>query len=112
MTSSSQPGWFISPFAPATSGWRIAIGDPENRDVTVVPVVGWQPVPEGAKCSIEGSFLEPVVLFDNVKEPTITTVLETIAGWSKGTYVHQVLAPGAEVRGVPDDWTLVDPYEG
>ncbi|MET8451651.1 hypothetical protein [Streptomyces sp. NPDC005209] len=51
-------------------------------------------------------------MFDNVKEPAITTVAEAIAGWSKGTYVHQVLAPGIDARNVPEDWTLVDPYKG
>ncbi|MGP4115153.1 hypothetical protein ACTWP5_30150 [Streptomyces sp. 4N509B] len=97
---------------PTPPGWRIAIGDPENHDVTVVPVIAWQPVVEGAECSISGSPLEPVVLFDNVGEPIITTVLDTLDGWSNGSYVHQVLAPGSELRGVADGWEVVDPYEG
>lgn len=52
------------------------------------------------------------MLFDNVKEPIITTVADTIAGWSKGTYVHQVLAPGVDVREVPEGRALVNPYQG
>jgi hypothetical protein len=76
MTSSGRPGLPLSPFAPAPNGWRIAIGDPDSKDITVVPLVGWQPVPEGAECAIENSVLEPVVLFDNAKEPIISTALK------------------------------------
>ncbi|MFG2133080.1 hypothetical protein ACGFNV_35555 [Streptomyces sp. NPDC048751] len=109
MTSHNVTGPLVS----APNGWRIAIGDPESRDITVVPVIGWLPLGEGrGEPSIEGSALEPVVLFDNVKEPIITTVVNTLAGWSKGTYVHQVLAPGVEVREVPEGWAVVDPYQG
>jgi hypothetical protein len=109
MTSHNITGPFVS----APAGWRIAIGDPDNRDITVVPVIGWQPLAEtNAAPSVDGSPLEPVVLFDNLKDPIITTVANTIASWAKGTYVHQVLAPGVGVRGVPEGWTLVDPYEG
>ncbi|MEU5524871.1 hypothetical protein ABZ759_30490 [Streptomyces sp. NPDC047860] len=109
MTSHQVSG----PFVCAPNGWRIAIGDPESSDITVVPVIGWQPRAENkAESSIEGSALEPVVLFDNVKEPIITTVTDTIAGWPKGTYVHQVLAPGVSVREVPEGWSVVDPYQG
>ncbi|MER5494273.1 hypothetical protein [Streptomyces sp. NPDC002490] len=102
MTSSSHP----APFVPAPSGWRIALGDPENRDIDVVPLVGWQPLPPGARCSINSSLLEPVVLFDNVKEPGIHTVLETLAGYPDGSYVHQVLAPDADLREVPEGWDV------
>jgi hypothetical protein len=109
MTSHNVSG----PFVAAPAGWRIAIGDPDSHDITVVPVTGWMPLDDdGMESSIEGSVLEPIVLFDNVKEPIITTVAETIAGWSKGTYVHRVLAPGVDVREVSEGWALVDPYRG
>ncbi|MFD4833289.1 hypothetical protein ACFWPV_26055 [Streptomyces uncialis] len=103
MTSSSVP----APFVPAPSGWRIALGDPENRDIGIVPLVGWQLLADGAPCSISSTLLEPVVLFDNVREPGIRTVLETLAGYPEGSYVHQVLAPGVDLRDVPEGWDVV-----
>ncbi|MFI9257887.1 hypothetical protein ACIGT4_09205 [Streptomyces sioyaensis] len=101
-----------STYLPAPNGWRIALGDPENRDMTLVPVIAWQSVDQKAESSIDGSPLEPVVLFDNTKEPIISTVLESLGGWPEGSYVHQVLAPGTELRDVPDGWTVIDPYQG
>jgi hypothetical protein len=100
-----------APLVPAPNGWRVAIGDPENKDITVVPVIAWQPVIEGAESSISNSPLEPVVLFDNAKEPIVSTVLDTLTSWSNGSYVHQVLAPGAELRQVPEGWDVTDPYK-
>ncbi|MFI9605523.1 hypothetical protein ACIHCX_37935 [Streptomyces sp. NPDC052043] len=102
-----------SSFVPAPDGWRIAIGDPQDKDIMVVPVIGWQSVTGGAtETSIAASPVEPVVLFDNTKDPIISTVHATIESWSNGAYVHQVLAPGVTLRDVPEGWKVVDPYQG
>ncbi|MFD9592105.1 hypothetical protein ACFWA9_05010 [Kitasatospora sp. NPDC059973] len=94
-------------FVAAPAGWRVALRCPEDRLVLVVPVVGWLPIPEDSG-SIMGSELEPVVLFDDVGEPIISTVADTSESWRDGSSVYQVLAPGREVREVPEGWSVQD----
>ncbi|MGW7578495.1 hypothetical protein [Streptomyces sp. NPDC054765] len=77
----------------------------------VVPIVGWQSLPKGAQCSIGTSPLEPVVLFDNVREPILSPLIDTLTSWDDGSYVHQVLEPGAMVRELPEGWKLTE-YRG
>ncbi|KDN80456.1 hypothetical protein KCH_77880 [Kitasatospora cheerisanensis KCTC 2395] len=73
----------------------------------VVPVIGWLPIKKDSG-SIMFSSLEPVVLFDNTDEPIISTVHDTLTNWADRSYVHQVLAPGFEVRKLPDGWKVVE----
>ncbi|MGW7444957.1 hypothetical protein [Kitasatospora sp. NPDC054795] len=95
----------VAPFVAAPNGWRVAIGIPEERNIMVVPLVGWRPIPvDGGSIMFAG--LEPVVLFDNIREPLITTVRSTLANWDDGSYLHQVLVPGWEVRKVPEGWSV------
>lgn len=103
MTTDSTP----QPFTAAPSGWRLAFADPEQRDITVVPIVGWLSVPDGAESCLPGSPVEPVVLWDNVGSPHIEKALEFLEG-NPEIYVHQVLAPGFDVRGLPDGWKIVE----
>ncbi|MFJ6354885.1 hypothetical protein ACIQKB_36180 [Streptomyces sp. NPDC092046] len=103
MTTDSTP----QPFTAAASGWRLAFADPEERDITVVPVVGWLSLPAGANSSLPDSPVEPVVLWDNVGSPLIGTALEFLAGTPE-SHVHQVLAPGFDVRDLPDGWKIVE----
>ncbi|MFD9097806.1 hypothetical protein [Streptomyces collinus] len=82
MTSRNE----ADPFVAALSGWRIATGVPDSQGITIVPVIGWQSLPdERAKRSIGSSTLKPVVLFDNTKEPITTTVVDALHGWTEGT---------------------------
>ncbi|TQF07935.1 hypothetical protein E6W39_00940 [Kitasatospora acidiphila] len=96
-----------APFVAAPNGWRVAIGSPGESLIMLVPLVGWRSIPEGTG-SIIGSALEPVVLFDNVQEPIISTVHDTLVSWDDRSYVHQVLVPGWEVRKVPAGWMVVE----
>jgi len=91
-------------FSAAPNGWRAALGDPQEKDITVVPIIGWQTTGENTS-------VEPVVLFDNTREPVISTVRSTLADWSGGSYLHQILAPGIDLRDVPEGWTVADPYQ-
>ncbi|MEU8543083.1 hypothetical protein AB0C52_24385 [Streptomyces sp. NPDC048717] len=102
MTSDSAP-----PFVAAPPGWRLAFADPEERDITVAPIVGWQPLPAGAPSCLVESVVEPVVLWDNVGEPFISPALEFIEG-NPQISVHQVLAPGFEVRDLPSGWKIIE----
>ncbi|MEU4584458.1 hypothetical protein AB0F92_20545 [Kitasatospora aureofaciens] len=102
MTNKSE----LAGFVPAPNGWRVAIACPEDSLIMVVPVVGWVPIPEESG-SILSSPLEPVVLFDNPREPIISTVHSTLTGWADRSYVHQVLAPGSEVREMHEGWKVV-----
>ncbi|MFB7669582.1 hypothetical protein ACFC1R_37720 [Kitasatospora sp. NPDC056138] len=86
----------------------MALGSPDDRSIMVVPLVGWQSVREGEPRSIDNSLLEPVVLFDNVNDPIITTVNTTLTDWRDGSYLHQILAPGFEVRELPEGWRITE----
>ncbi|MEV7601353.1 hypothetical protein AB0O91_28700 [Kitasatospora sp. NPDC089797] len=97
----------LAGFSAAPNGWRVAIASPEDCQIMVVPVIGWVPIAEDSG-SIAGSSLEPVVLFDNAGEPIISTVHASLAAWDDGSSVHQVLAPGFEVRELPDGWKAVE----
>ncbi|MFD0401198.1 hypothetical protein ACFV84_14220 [Kitasatospora sp. NPDC059811] len=97
----------LAGFVAAPNGWRVAIASPGDSQIMVVPLVGWVPIPEDSG-SIMSSPLEPVVLFDNPREPTISTVHSTLTGWADRSYVHQVLAPGFEVREMPEGWKTVE----
>jgi hypothetical protein len=99
-----------SSFVAAPAGWRVALAHPPSNDVTVLPVVCWQAVTGEEEPSVEDSPVEPVVLFDNVKGAIISTVSSTIEAWGGGSYIHQILAPGAELRDVPEGWKVHDPY--
>ncbi|MER6320074.1 hypothetical protein ABT237_40970 [Streptomyces sp. NPDC001581] len=95
------------PFAAATNGWRIAFGDPDHQDITVTPIVGWISLPAGAPSSLSDSPVEPVILWDNVKDPLIGPALEYLQS-NPGIYVHQVLAPGFDVREAPTGWKIME----
>lgn len=96
-----------SPFTAAPNGWRLAFGDRKDRDIVVVPIVGWMTVPPGAPKCLMSSPLEPVVLWDNVEEPIIGTGYEYVRD-NPTSYVHQVLAPGFDVREAPDGWKIME----
>ncbi|MFB8201231.1 hypothetical protein [Kitasatospora purpeofusca] len=97
----------LAGFVAAPNGWRVAIACPEDSLIMVVPVIGWVPIVEDSG-SIMNSSLEPVVLFDNPREPIISTIHETLSNWEDHSYVHQVLAPGFEVREMPEGWKAVE----
>ncbi|MFV0127798.1 hypothetical protein ACLGI4_08800 [Streptomyces sp. HMX112] len=102
----------IVSFFPAAAGWRVAIGDRQRQDIQVVPLIGWAMVQSDAPRSIEGP-LEPVILWDNVGEPVVTTAGRTISDWSEKerpdlAYVHQILAPGVQVRKAPEGWLVTE----
>ncbi|MFD4661412.1 hypothetical protein ACFWP2_38030 [Kitasatospora sp. NPDC058444] len=105
MTDDEKSG--LVGFVAAPNGWRVAIRSPVDDVIMVVPVVGWLPIVKDSG-SIMNSELEPVVLFDNTEEPIITTVHSTLTDWEDGSSLHQVLAPGFEVRKVPDGWKVVE----
>ncbi|MFJ1578482.1 hypothetical protein [Streptomyces sp. NPDC088182] len=96
----------ITQFVAAPNGWRAAIADPQERVIMVVPIVAWAPVREESPRTSDQMDLEPVVLFDNVREPIISTLGETLASWDDGSHIHQILAPSFEVREVPDGWQV------
>lgn len=93
------------PFAAATTGWRLAFGDPDHHDILVAPVMGWLSLPAGAESSLDDSPLEPVILWENVKGPIVTTGLEFLKS-NPESYVHQLLPPDVEVREVPAGWAV------
>lgn len=45
-------------------------------------------------------------LFDNVDDPIITLLSDTLHEWTDGETLHQIMAPGFEVREVPDGWSV------
>ncbi|MFE9812915.1 hypothetical protein [Streptomyces sp. NPDC005548] len=93
------------PFAAAPTGWRLAFGDPDHQDILVAHVMGWLSLPTGAKSSLDDFPLEPVILWENVKRPIVTTGLEFLRD-NPDSYVHQLLPPGTEVRDVPAGWAV------
>ncbi|WP_103529713.1 hypothetical protein [Streptomyces sp. SM12] len=99
----------------APTGWRVAIADPETETFIVVPIVGWTAPPPVVPKALVGLALDmhPVVLFDNVDEPIISTLADCLSGWHGTERVHQILAPGADVRHTPatKGWEIV-PYSG
>ncbi|MFI8888618.1 hypothetical protein [Streptomyces sp. NPDC053813] len=96
------------PFTAAPNGWRLAFGDPNCKDITVAPIVGWLSLPAGTRSSLnDNSPLEPVILWDNAREPIIDTGRGYLES-NPGIYVHQVLAPGFEVREAPDGWKIME----
>lgn len=99
----------ITQFSAAPSGWRVALSCPDTPEILVLPLVGWAvPTSNMSRTSTAGGDLplEPVVLFDNVGEPLVTTLAEVLSDWEDGESLHQILAPGFEVREAPTGWAV------
>lgn len=97
----------ITGFSAAPDGWRAAFKWPDVKEIIVVPIVGWATRTEGVRRTEAGHFeVEPVILFDNVGEPLITTVADSLHDWTDGEELHQIIAPGFDVREVPDGWKV------
>jgi hypothetical protein len=94
------------PFAAAPDGWRVAIKCPDDRSIMVMPVVGWATPVEGMRRTEQNLAVEPVILFDNVEDPIITLLADTLHDWRDGETLHQIIAPGFGVREVPDGWSV------
>jgi hypothetical protein len=95
-------------FSAAPNGWRVAIACPDDKTIMVMPIVGWATPTEGMRRIDDSLAVEPVILFDNVGEPIISTVSDTLHSWADGETLHQVIAPGFEVREVPDGWSVCE----
>lgn len=101
MTSASFP------FAAAPNGWRVAIKCPNDKTIMVMPVVGWATPVDGMRRTEDLDLaVEPVILFDNVGDPIITTVADTLHDWTDGEVLHQIMAPGFDVQDVPNGWSV------
>ncbi|WP_329130340.1 hypothetical protein [Streptomyces sp. NBC_00670] len=96
----------VFPFAAAPDGWRVAIKCPDDGMILVMPIVGWATPVDGMRRTDHQLAVEPVILFDNVDEPLITTLADTLHDWTDGETLHQIIAPGFEVREVPDGWSV------
>jgi hypothetical protein len=94
------------PFSAAPDGWRVAIKCPNDGVILVMPIVGWATPVDGMRRTDDQLAVEPVILFDNVDEPLITTLADTLHDWTGGETLHQIIAPGFEVREVPDGWSV------
>ncbi|MGV9419933.1 hypothetical protein ACWDO6_20815 [Streptomyces sp. NPDC003674] len=94
------------PFAAAPDGWRVAIKCPDDGVILVMPIVGWATPVDGMRRTDHQLAVEPVILFDNVDEPLITTLADTLHDWTDGETLPQIIAPGFEVREVPDGWSV------
>jgi hypothetical protein len=95
----------IEQFTAAPNGWRVALGHRGEHDITVLPLIGWAVIRAGEERS-DTRAVEPVIMFDNVGEPLISTVASTIASEPKDWFLHQILPPGTEVVKVPDGFRV------
>ncbi|WP_371749872.1 hypothetical protein OG302_41220 [Streptomyces sp. NBC_01283] len=93
-------------FAAAPDGWRLAFKWPDVKTIMVVPIVGWATPNRNLRRTEHSLAVEPVVLFDNVDEPLVTTVADALHDWTEGETLHQIMAPGFPVRDVPDGWKV------
>jgi hypothetical protein len=91
-------------FSADSTGWRAAIGQPETKEIILVPIIGWAVLAEGEPRSVDGGDLEPVVLFDNAPGPVISPLGQTLHDWDDGSFLHQILGPGASLRNWPPGW--------
>lgn len=94
------------PFAAAPDGWRVAIKCPGDKAIMVMPIVGWASPIDGMRRTDEMLAVEPVILFDNVDEPIIQTLADTLNDWADGETLHQIMAPGFALREVPEGWSI------
>ena len=95
----------INDFSAAPAGWQAALAMGNSTEIVLVPIVGWARV-TGVQPAVEGSPLDAVVLFDKAGAPLIQCLGQILEDWSDGSFVHQILPPGVEVRAVPDGWTV------
>ncbi|MFH9574159.1 hypothetical protein ACH4MG_26925 [Streptomyces sp. NPDC017454] len=94
------------PFAAAPDGWRVAIKCPDDENIMVMPIVGWATPVNGMRRIDDSLAVEPVILFANVGDPIISTVSDTLHSWTDGETLHQIIAPGFDVREVPNGWSV------
>ncbi|MGW3312113.1 hypothetical protein ACWDG9_36650 [Streptomyces sp. NPDC001073] len=94
------------PFAAAPDEWRAAVKCSGDNLIMVMPIVGWATPIDGMRRTDDQLAVEPVILFDNVDEPLIATLVGTLHDWTDGETLHQIVAPGFAVRDVPASWSV------
>ncbi|MFI9774622.1 hypothetical protein ACIHCV_07915 [Streptomyces sp. NPDC051956] len=102
----------LSSFSAAPFGWRVAIADTKGKELIVVHVVGWGRFTDAGPYSHTGDGeLDPLILWNNVGEPFVSSLSRTLSDWTTGEdekryHVHEILPPGSEPRQVPEGWAI------